>query len=189
MKTQKKKTLFLKTILLFALSFSVTLSFAQTKEDTEKWILEKIKLHKNEEYNNYDNSNFSNSTITQFNAVIQDALLIISWTENYRHRWSSRGRWEDVQEDYIYQIPIYEIRSATLEKHRYSNHLVIYADCVFDNRCYKKTGNFESNNGYFPIPFRYAPEENFIERFNKAIKHLKTFYPAPPKPEKKKETF
>lgn len=30
------------------------------------------------------------------------------------------------------------------------------------------------------------PEENFIERFNKAIKHLQTFYP---KPAKKKETF
>lgn len=217
------KNSILKTVIMFISIFSVQLVCGQTKEETEKWILEKLNLYGAKEEKLYRGSG-SSEYFTHKNRIYQlDGTNLIYTFNSYDSYNYER---EDIK--YHYVIPLWAIESISLEYDRNHENTILKfilkkycKDCklehtwkkeetrskreeydYFDKKyrvTIKKWRTVEIPTGYYHyhsdnkeeitsvvIPFKSDPEENFIERFKKAIEHLQTFYP---KPEKKKETF
>lgn len=150
-----------KTIMTIVLLATVSGAYSQTKEETEKWIMEKINLYKQSEV-----------TVTLENGYFQI------------HR--------DYEISHKYSFPVWAIKNAGIAEwnSRYLEYK--FSECF---ECYwthensinskdKGTTN-KATNAVIDLKLAGEPEEGFSNRFNKAIQHLKTFYPK----FVKKETF
>jgi len=197
-----KKTLFIITLLL-----NFTGAFSQTKEETQNWILDKLKKHFNYDidHSDYDYpSTLSNEDINSFIVDFKDGFLYLSYKFNYSLVFPARS--EKGEERIEYKIPIYSLREASCLQSTASDNILKnrFSILLSEYYCDNCGGKFKLsrhssivNQGkdiidgwkkptVITIPIKSCqPEEDFINRFNKAIQHLKTFYPKPVK----KETF
>jgi hypothetical protein len=202
------KKLFLVITLLF-----VTNSYSQTKQESEKWILDKLKLYsKNFTTNNYFSYKKPTFKLDGNNLIINYKYSEGVFTINGLKKttipiWAIKDiRMIEYEDSYGYKVYNFKFN---LEKY--------CKECSINER-WEETGykrvEYESVNKYgrkviktkrlanriytkkyrnqkevTSVDVRFVskdPEENFVARFNKAIKHLQTLYP---KQVKKKETF
>lgn len=196
-----------KIILTIVLLATVTGAYSQTKEETENWILDKLRTHFNYEINyssRLDVATKSNEDINSFVVDFKDGFLYLNYKFNYSLEFPLRK--ENGEERIEYKIPIYALGEAfCYESEARDNILrnrfiISLSDYYCDNcggkfklaRYYDIINTGKNKIGEWNIPKsvtipikRCQPEEDFVNRFNKAIQHLKTFYPKPVK----KETF
>ncbi len=168
--------------LLFILGlFISTVSFGQTKEETESWIKEKIQKH------------FAKEIRTDGGLILYHQLEKIS-IENgifqlrYRQTWPAwkDGKYSMPERTYNYFIsfPIYAFKNINVDS-RIPQMFLNTVDYCEPCKSYRElNGKTESNAGTLRVSPR--AEENLKERLEKAFNHLKTFYPAQQKP---KEAF
>ena len=183
---------------------------AQSRQETETWLLSKLNLYTTKEYK-------GNYSYTESNRNFSFDGTYFTYSYNYYNGKSGT---------ITYKIPIWAIENVTLTRDsNYSSYSTLQftlenycKSCYFENKwqeqkrklvTYYKEPMFPGqkkiqktkyvNDGFihksnsssavksFEIKsFAFDPEENFMARFNKAIKHLKTLYPKKPQ---KTETF
>lgn len=177
------KAIFLKTALFLLFLFYSVASFAQTKAETEQWILDKLRT--------YGSGTFVRSWSDSFDTRqyrFEGNYLI------YSYKGFVKGFATDnwYKKEYQYRIPIWALKSVRFVRSDDQDWLSFTLD-NYCKDCTLSIKDLENNNWSKPrettemkIEFKSSdPEENFIERFQKAIVHLKSFYPKPTV----KETF
>lgn len=196
-----------KIILIVALLTTVSGAYSQTKEETQNWILDKLKKHFNYDISysrRLDVATLSNEDINSFIVDFKDGFLYLSYKFNYSLLFPLRS--EKGEEIIEYKIPIYSLLEASCSQNTARDNILKnrFSILLSEYYCDNCGGKFKLsrhsdivNQGkdiidgwkkptVISIPIESCqPEEDFINRFNKAIKHLKTFYPKPVK----KETF
>lgn len=197
------KNTILKPLLSLIILVSFSASYGQTKQETEKWILDKLRLYGSDTYKSkyYD---------------LNGHTFIYSFEKN------------DI--NFRYQIPVWAIKYVSLGP---GNSFLVFnlkkycKECKFEKRWQKKSYRYKEvpyyeyeygwgqngqtkekvrktkrvqiDNGYetksitdneftgFEVHLKTDdPEQDFIGRFNKAIQHLQSLYPKQPIT---KETF
>ena len=178
-----KKIIFL---LNFALLVVLDLN-AQTKLETEKWLVNKLNKYSAGYYadvpKNYgaverryqDNYSFS----------ISSTFLVIQFNEYYAYR-ETTYRWKKK-----IMIPINGIAKFNKKSEIYSDVKNCLELILYKNRIYIESDNNKNKSinyiaDSYTIPFNFELEDNLVVRMNKALIHLKKFYPRPTMP---KETF
>lgn len=182
-----------KLLLVFTLLF-VTNSFSQTKEETEKWILNKLNR-----YNSYEDNRYKDHGFYHTEKLVDGVFYFYEANYFFRGTTSFSAKYS--------KFPINKIERIEYSGGSIEFYLDTYCDkCVYKE--YEGSSNSLSRSQLASIVsrlketvlkenqrlFKFAintinsrePEENLVERLKKAIEHLKTFYP---KPIKKKETF
>tara|TARA_R110001632_G_scaffold6324_5_gene25885 strand:- start:68846 stop:69373 length:528 start_codon:yes stop_codon:yes gene_type:complete len=169
----------MKNFFLLLTIFFLTNSYSQTKQETEDWILSKLRKYtpkgESELKNGYNQSNRTFS----FDGV------------NFYYSYTSYRGYS--RRNFKYTIPVWAILKVDQESH-YGN--LIFSLQKYCTECksnekwvknrYLNKGiiNMSEDRTKFTdvdiIRFQKDPEEDFINRFNKAIKHLQTLYPKKP---------
>jgi len=205
--------LFILSTFFFVISFTAR---AQTKEETQNWIREKLLKHtvhqgSGENYDIHRRIEFTD------NGYIKIRFVHIEY-KSYNNLRGGREHYTLYKIRY-WSFPIWAIGTVTLGREGdygysgYSSYSSTYLNFNVDKytkdyctytysdaklipnnstsrshqleNYMKETKRLASSSSTMRIQFKEDPEEDFINRFNKAIQHLKTFYPKPVK----KETF
>lgn len=193
-----------KIVLLFVILYSITLC-SQSKQDTETWILEKLRLYQleigdNKVQNYLDGSNLKVSIRSKKTVYDQKDIIIPLWAiENvFLKKKNGSAGLEFKLKKYCkeckvivkgrkqkYRNEYYEVTKYGWEQGRQVSWKEEKRKRVPDG--YENTYNETTELDTLWLNFKTSdPEEDFIARFNKAIKHLQTLYPKKPE---KKETF
>jgi len=189
------------TTLALLLAISFNKANAQSKEETEKWIVEKINGLMSKKTLKYSIT----STVTGVTAdyieeyipakfSLQDGKIIIvfKYTKSTNNKWvdgTDDGRTMKQRENIIITVSanIHSIDAAS-NLYRISGdpNLVFYGDVSYlkvQLKC--SCASSEKSNGVkekvdsLPVFIFENAEPNLITRLNKAFTQLKTFYPAP----------
>lgn len=182
------KAIFLKTALFVLVFFYSVASFAQTKQETEQWILEKLQY-----FAKSINGEFIHGETTRDYVGYYFTPRVRIKNGYFEIEKLFRSSLAKDAEEHIFSVekfPVWAIRHVQLNDRKdFSADLTFYIEdyCKACTVSYLLEGRTNDIKVAASMRFSSAdPEENFIERFNKAINHLKTFYP---KPKAKKETF
>ncbi len=143
---------------------------AQTKEETEQWINEKMNLHINKVNMQY----FYGGDLILKEFSLKDGYLSAKFTiPSFYNKWNEYKNERNI----IYQnMPIKYFKYAketTLQYHGHQTILDIYFDSYIE---YEKGADYRFVMGILDL------EPNLLERTIKAFNHYKTFYPTPEKP-------
>lgn len=197
MLTTAKKTILMLSVLISSACFS------QTKQETEDWILQKLRKYKVESERAeffFDGSNLNIvwkntselKTKEQFIIPVWAIQNILLTSENgvakitfHVDKYCTgckgiiEGRKKRYKKEYYYET------KYGWEQGRQVSRKVEKSKRVPDG--YETYRDEKTQPGGFKFRFKSTdPEENFINRLNKAIRHLQTLYPKKPA---NKETF
>jgi hypothetical protein len=159
--------------LVLLLAFSISISKAQTKEETVEWITEKLKA-------NMEGYYFSKSVLyyryTPTDFTIDECQLTVNILEE--SSYSGGGSWE-----HTITVPLQDLiirNDGTF--YNFGIQKVTTATTYRDKSSIGAKGTLNDSKGNFKI--NLDKERDILERMRKAFKHLATFCPP-----KKKETF
>lgn len=192
----------LKTIFILLALVCANSSFAQTKEETEQWLNEKVRNYSGkwiDIYVGYEALYYHYAT-TDFQ--LKDGMLVVTTMFKYTSNYSDEGLQLLQSNTTTYRIPVNKITDIhfnekekrtpsnvgiNLEPSKYNNY-EIYRDS-YDKAI--GSGSDRNEKGVkveedYLYLYILDKEEGIYERIVKALKHYQTFYP---KEEKKKETF
>lgn len=157
--------------LLMALCLLTLSASAQTKEATEKWILEKL--------NRYNISSTSKHPILDNNWTSYDGYsfsfnqyyLVVKYSGKAYNGYSYKN---DTKYTCIEKIPIYDITSVSTSG---TSLLISTNKKTIIRWCEGYKNDYVS--GLFSLGFSSNSETDLEERLNKAFMHLKKFYKKP----------
>ena len=188
---------FIKTLaLVFILISSWVNSNAQTKEETEKWIVEKINKLKSNKYiitkERHDAILVTYRTEYSPGFIeFKDGILTIRYTQSvYTNFYPEKTETKEVQGTYTLTAPVNSVSSTALSSLPQSSGNTTrtgdtYLYLIFSSNCVTEIENNGVTRKINFIPTFIDPnaEEDIANRLLKAFNNLKTFYPKP------KETF
>ncbi|MEJ8818575.1 hypothetical protein [Lacibacter sp. H407] len=193
-KSRQKKTTFLSfVILLLSLTNGNNSCTAQSKAETQNWIIEKLNKLKSKKYiitksrDEYGISVVSRTEYSPDFVEIKDSILTIKYTHSvYSKIYPETTETKTVFGIYIYSAPINYVSSIGMSglpqnTTNQTNTGDIYLYLYFSTNCVNERSHNGQNRKVNFIPLHIDPyaEEDLANRLLKALNHLKTFYPKP----------
>jgi len=167
-----------------------------SKDETEKWILDKIQKNKDVESHVYQGDNgvfYYSLQYIYTNIYFSDTYLVVEYQTIYKN--NVNRPWEKgeiITNNHIEKIPIYYIKYVSCE-YSYSNLQIVTSgkDIIYEGSSiyFKNEPKVTKYSNSTTIRFIRNSEEDFNLRMMKAFKHLKKFYNYEPRITKVKETF
>lgn len=182
----------------------ITNVYSQTKQETENWILEKLQKYTYKKFDRHSSSSISDRIFSFDGVHLLYSYKLYDYGRTYNRKyivpvWAIQDIYTSDKtltfslSKYCKECKLNE--SWRVERRKFVTYYVepkykgqkkIRKVKTVSNG-YEDKYNSSSGFTYFEIEgFSRNPEEDFIARFKKAIKHLQTLYP---KQLKKKETF
>ncbi len=155
-----------------------------TRQETEKWILEKLNKYTEEHYNSFRVGTPLVSYLYKNYYYRFDNYNLIVTFDNIT-RGDINGKLTQVEQKTECKIPIYHLERLS----DYNSKLSFYTN---DTDITETTISFKLNEtenrvtDYFGVNFKFDAEKDLFNRIVKAFQHLHQFYEKPPV---KKEQF
>ena len=179
-------------LLCLSLSLAFLTSFSQTKEETEQWILSKLKTyiapHDVTFYNSYQMAD-GGYTEKDYAFTISNGKLLFSYTDRTVKLPSvdAVNRNADVKEvKKNVTIPLYAIKEIKKgngktvligKEFKSADEIIIFTDS--QKISVEEEGSFTYKKSAITIVLVNEEENDLPQRLQKAFTHLKTFYSAP----------
>jgi hypothetical protein len=163
----------MKSIFLIGLILMSIDSLAQSKEDTESWILDKLRMYVRTSYDKDPIVDGDRSKKEDYSFYFNDNYLVVTYTQSYTTKDLTR---KIPSRRCTEMIPIYDIESITMSSSRSILYISTNKETIL-SKAEKPENNMVSS--ILSMGFSEDGETDLIARINKAFKHLKAFYKKP----------